>query len=123
MFNKWLKPYLPRSLFGRAFMILAVPIVLIQVVVGVVFVERLFQDVSRQMTQSASLDLNHLIALLESGQDTAQAARDLEITLRPVQGADLDAPDRLKDWLDFSGRYVIETLRARVPEADRKSVV
>ncbi|MBR9865433.1 MAG: two-component sensor histidine kinase [Rhodobacteraceae bacterium] len=117
MFNKWLKPYLPRSLFGRAFMILAVPIVLIQVVVGVVFVERLFQDVSRQMTQSASLDLNHLIALLESGQDTAQAARDLEITLRPVQGADLDAPDRLKDWLDFSGRYVIETLRARVPEA------
>ncbi|PLS20296.1 ATP-binding protein [Neptunicoccus cionae] len=117
MFNKWLKPYLPRSLFGRAFMILAVPIVLIQVVVGVVFVERLFQDVSRQMTQSTSLDLNHLIALLKDGQDTTQAARDLQITLRPVPDADLDAPDRLKDSLDFSGRYVIETLRAEVPEA------
>ena len=30
MFNKWLKPYLPRSLFGRAFLILIVPIILFQ---------------------------------------------------------------------------------------------
>ena len=52
MFNAWLKPYLPRTLFKRAFLILIVPIVLIQVVVGVVFVERLFQDVSRQMTKA-----------------------------------------------------------------------
>ncbi|WP_188676201.1 ATP-binding protein [Neptunicoccus cionae] len=117
MFNKWLKPYLPRSLFGRAFMILAVPIVLIQVVVGVVFVERLFQDVTRQMTQSTSLDLKHLIGLLEDGQDTTKAARDLQITLRPAPDADLTAPDRLKDSLDFSGRYVIETLHDEIPQA------
>lgn len=117
MFNKWLKPYLPRSLFGRAFLILAVPIVLIQVVVGVVFVERLFQDVTRQMTQSMSLDLNHLISLVARDQNTQLTAAHLQIALAPAPDADLNAPDRLKDSLDFSGRYVIETLHEMVPQA------
>ena len=76
MFNKWLKPYLPRSLFGRAFLILIVPIVLIQVVVGVWFVERLFQDVTRQMTRAVSIDVRLLLD--RQGQDGfAELAQDL----------------------------------------------
>ena len=79
MFNAWIKPYLPRTLFKRAFLILIIPIVLIQVVVGVVFVERLFEDVSRQMTKAASIDINHLIDLSTSNTAIMEIAKNLQI--------------------------------------------
>ena len=117
MFNKWLKPYLPRSLFGRAILILIVPIVLIQVIVGVVFVERLFQDVTRQMTRSVSVDLNHLISILSEGGNPSLAANGLEIPTKRISTADVAQHERLRDIHDFSGPYVIETILAEVPEA------
>jgi len=48
--QSWVKSKLPRSLFGRAMLILAVPVVVIQIVVAAYFAERLFRDVSTQMT-------------------------------------------------------------------------
>jgi len=117
MFNNWLKPYLPRSLFRRAILILIVPIVLIQLVVGVVFVERLFQDVSRQMTKSISVDLNHLIGLIKSGDDPSVTANSLQIDTAAIENPDFEAEDRYRDVYDFAGWYVIETLHLNVPEA------
>lgn len=117
MFNKWLKPYLPRTLFKRAFLILIVPIVLIQVVVGVVFVERLFQDVSRQMTKSVSIDLNYLIDVIQRGDDPSLTANHLQIAINWIDTPDFDASDRYRDIYDFAGWYVIETLNQTVPEA------
>ncbi|MCP5085665.1 MAG: HAMP domain-containing protein [Rhodobacteraceae bacterium] len=121
MFNKWLKPYLPRSLFGRAILILIVPIVLIQVVVGIVFVERLFQDVTRQMTVAASLDVNYLVARLKAQtpesalfQEAQLAGLSLEIDAKPFAGAPLPKEDQ-HSFLDVSGRFVIETLHRNVP--------
>lgn len=116
MFNKWLKPYLPRTLFKRAFLILIVPIVLIQVVVGVVFVERLFQDVSRQMTNSVSIDLNHLIRVIKSGEDPMETAKSLQIETNWQDAPNFEAEDRYRDIYDFAGWYVIETLHSEVPE-------
>ncbi|MEJ6708738.1 MAG: ATP-binding protein [Amylibacter sp.] len=116
MFNKWLKPYLPRTLFKRAFLILIVPIVLIQVVVGVIFVERLFQDVSRQLTNSVSIDLNHLIGLIKSGEDPTRAATNLQIETKWQDSPNFDAEDNYRDIYDFAGWYVIETLHSEVPE-------
>ncbi|MCP5072194.1 MAG: HAMP domain-containing protein [Rhodobacteraceae bacterium] len=121
MFNKWLKPYLPRSLFGRAILILIVPIVLIQVVVGIVFVERLFQDVTRQMTVAASLDINYLVGQLKTqgsekavSEEVQLAGLALEIDTKPLQdGADL-IPDQ-HGYFDVSGRFVIETLHRNIP--------
>lgn len=116
MFNAWLKPYLPRTLFKRAFLILIVPIVLIQVVVGVVFVERLFQDVSRQMTKAVSIDINHLIDLAKSDANLMVTAKSLEIDTTWVENPDFEAEDRYRDVYDFAGWYVIETLHEEVPE-------
>lgn len=116
MLNAWIKPYLPRTLFKRAFLILIVPIVLIQVVVGVVFVERLFQDVSRQMTKAVSIDINHLIDLAISDADMMVTANSLQIGTKWVKNPNFDAPDRYRDLYDFAGWYVIETLHENVPE-------
>ncbi len=120
MFNKWLKPYLPRSLFGRAILILIVPIVLIQVVVGIVFVERLFQDVTRQMTLAVSLDINYLVDRMESEglaqgvpEEIQLAGLALEIDTKPPLSNSGLRSDQL-GFFDVSGRYVIETLRANV---------
>ena len=45
------KTYMPRSLFGRAAMILIVPIVTIQLVVSIVFIQRHFDGVTRQLSR------------------------------------------------------------------------
>lgn len=116
MFNAWIKPYLPRTLFKRAFLILIVPLVLIQVVVGVVFVERLFQDVSRQMTKAVSIDINHLLDLAASDAGLMDTAQNLQIIANWVENPDFDAPDRYRDLYDFAGLYVIETLHDDIPE-------
>lgn len=114
MFNRFLKPYLPRSLFGRAVAILIVPIVLIQVVVGVVFVERLFRDVTRQMTRTASIDVNYVLnGLLDDTAGARGAALGVRIAPR---AADAPAPqDRWRDAIDISGTYVIDTFHQAVP--------
>ncbi|MEM6620473.1 MAG: ATP-binding protein [Pseudomonadota bacterium] len=115
MFNRFIKPWLPRSLFGRALMILIVPIVLIQVVVGVVFVERLFQDVTRQMTRAAAIDIAYVLRGLEGGEDMAARARALKIGLARREPGRPTPTDRHRDIIDFSGTYIIETLRDLLP--------
>lgn len=111
MFGRLLKPYLPRSLFGRAVAILIVPIVLIQVVVGVVFVERLFQDVTRQMTAMAAIDVNYV---LEAPDRDARAAGLRIALVERAPGAPRPG-DRWRDWVDISGTYVIDSFHENVP--------
>lgn len=116
-----LKHYLPRSLLGRAIMILVAPIVLIQLVVGYAFVERLFGDVTRQMTSGVALEINYLLERIEQSQSLNQAlskasavAQSFEMTGSIADGD--HAPRRHDDRLfyDLSGRYAMQQLRADV---------
>ena len=45
-----LKPLLPRSLFGRAALILVVPVVSVQLIVSIIFIQRHFEGVTRQLS-------------------------------------------------------------------------
>lgn len=56
----WLKRYVPKSLFGRTLLILLVPIITIQLAVSYVFIQRLYQNVTTQMTRSLLLDLRYI---------------------------------------------------------------
>ena len=130
MFNKWLKPYLPRSLFGRAITILIVPIVLIQVVVGVAFVERLFQDVTSQMTTTMSLDVKLLMSELKDEDDTLvltpegqKAARILEIRVTPVPKNPPESQEDARRFFDVSGISVIDTFRETLPWVQQVDLV
>lgn len=116
-----LKSLLPRSLFGRAALILVVPIVTIQLIVSLNFIQRHFEGVTRQMTEGVLIEIRALLAAVDAAPDLGTAqARAAEIgetlELRPVL-PDHTAPARdLREFWDWSGRVVILTLGSGLPE-------
>ncbi|MBC6442669.1 MAG: HAMP domain-containing protein [Rhodobacteraceae bacterium] len=113
MVNRFVKPCLPRSLFGRAVVIMIVPIILIETVVAVVFVERLFRDVTKQMVRTAAIDLGHVLQALPDRAEAEARATALRIDLS--RRTQVPGPDVWRDWFDYSGTSVMETLRETVP--------
>lgn len=115
----WLKRYTPRSLYGRAALILLLPIVTIQLVLSVTFIQRLYEDVTEQMTQNILLDLQYILSLVEAAPDRAAATTAVEGLQGPLQiEIDLGADGPTRDsrfFYDLSGRVLIETLRAGLP--------
>ena len=118
MIFAWLKRFAPRALYGRAALILLVPVVTIQLVTGIVFIQRHYEDITRQMTGTLASSLRQLIARVDAAPDLAVArtaiaglapALDVSATL-PV------APQRgdRRTLFDLSGRQVIATLRSRI---------
>jgi two-component system osmolarity sensor histidine kinase EnvZ len=115
---KWLKRYMPRSLYGRAALILLVPIVTTQLVVSVVFVQRYYEAVTVQMTTSVVHELEYLLRQINAAPDVETAANRLaglqeplamEITLPAI-----DAGQERRAFADLSGRAMIKTLRGGV---------
>lgn len=114
----WLKHYMPRTLYGRAALILLLPVVVVQVVVTVLFTQRHFEDVTLQMTDTALREVRLALRLLEGRADPRQPLRldadELEMTVRRIPDAALDRPDA-KDWDDFTGRIVTDRIKAQMP--------
>lgn len=114
----WLKRYLPRGLYGRAALILLVPIIAIQLIVSAAFIQRYFADVTRQMTSNLSVDLAFLLSEIDSAPDlqTAQA-RMAELAPPLMVEVALPADARVEPFrafYDLSGISVESTLRARL---------
>lgn len=117
-----LKHYLPRSLYGRAALILVIPIVVLQLVVSVAFISNHLEDIINQKT-------NTLVRVLEVLSRDSQYARNqvemrrhvtpmleaLEISLELVTAAEVPAKDHIP-WDDFSGRLVRDKLRLAMPD-------
>lgn len=108
------KPLFPRSLYGRAALILIVPIVTIQLVVSITFIQRHFEAITRQMTQGVARQV--VFVLDELGAGGLPRARAVAGPLalgvdRPVAPPAAD----LRRFYDLSGREVIATLREMVP--------
>lgn len=104
---------LPRSLQGRALLILIVPIVTIQLVVSIAFIQRHFERVTQQMTGGVAAELRLVLAGLEGGETQANAlARGLDIGLaRPAQ----PMLGVRRDFWDLTGLVVARTLAEEVP--------
>lgn len=115
------KRLLPRGLYGRAALILIVPIVTIQLVVSTAFIQRHFEGVTRQMTEGVAIDLAFVLEEFEAGAtpdealaQAAQVARPLQITLFLPAGP-LAPVENRSAFYDLSGRAIIETLAAELP--------
>ncbi len=112
---------LPRGLYGRAALILVVPIMIIQLVFSTEFIQRFYEDVTSQMTQGVAIDLDFLLDEIEASPslDEARArvvplATALEIRLTLPAGP--EAPDADKrQRIDLSGDTIFATLRERLP--------
>ncbi|MDU8926777.1 ATP-binding protein [Alisedimentitalea sp. MJ-SS2] len=118
MFFGWLKRYMPRSLYGRAALILILPVVLLQLVVSIVFVQRHFEGVTQQMANTASREIRLVMNTLESGSEVMQGSaglsEQLEIAVTPLVAAQV--PDgNHRRWYDFSGLIMLEEFNRLVP--------
>lgn len=112
MFFAWLKRYVPRGIYGRAALILMLPVVVLQLVVTVVFAQRHFEGVTTQMTMSMLREINLVLDTLGEGEDIPDALR---IGVGQVSAADV--PDRdLYQWYDYSGRVMSRVLRTNLSE-------
>lgn len=112
---------LPRGLYGRAALILIVPIVALQLVFSSEFIQRFYEDVTSQMTQGVAIDLEFLLDQVEASADIADAraqvvplAAALEIALTIPAGPDAPLVDK-RPFIDLSGSTIISTLRERLP--------
>jgi two-component system, OmpR family, osmolarity sensor histidine kinase EnvZ len=118
---RFLKYLMPRGLYGRAALILVVPVITIQIVVSLTFIQRHFESVTEQMTQSVALELRLLRQELNSAATVVDARARLK-PLAKVLDLKLDLPgptvprgDTRAFW-DWSGRAVIATIRKSFPD-------
>jgi len=115
----WLKRYMPRGIYARAALILLVPIITLQVVVSVVFIQRHFEDVTRQMTRSLVLDLEYLRDAVEAAPTPEAALEFVKTIEKPLDLSGVLPANRVptsdeRIFYDLSGRVVIGTLRDRI---------
>jgi len=106
-----LKRIVPRGLYGRTALIVAVPFLALQIIVSVVFIQRHFEDVTRQMVNTASVSIDYVLAEIDAygpGKTAEATARRLAITLGPAM--EVPGADR-RLWYDLSGRTVTSRLR------------
>lgn len=134
MFFRWLKKYMPRGIYARAALILILPVLLLQLLISVVFIQRHFDGVTQLMTSAESIDLRYIVDAANAAPDVVSAqavfnqigtglAIDAEFTTSGMPTLDE------KPFVDLTGNTVIATLRNGVDRilavslADRRVVV
>ncbi|WP_300520389.1 ATP-binding protein [Aliiroseovarius sp.] len=118
MFFDWLKQFMPRGLYGRAALILIVPVVSIQLVVSVAFIQRHFNRITVQMTEAVVVELDYLARQVDAAR-TAEAAREAIAPLLEPLALTVDLPgvapvEDSRQWRDLTGGRVTQTLRAGI---------
>jgi len=97
-----LRALLPRSLFGRALLIIVTPLVLVQIVAAAVFFDRVWETVTRRISNSVAGEVATLIEIMaryrgpadrDWALDSARRNTGMEIAFDP--GATLPGASRL----------------------------
>ena len=76
---RWIKSYMPKRLYYRAALILVLPVVLLQLIVSIVFIQRHFEGVTVQMTKTVAAELDLITEVIEN--DGAVAAQKIARSL------------------------------------------
>ena len=105
-----IKRYLPKGLYGRAALILLLPIVFLQLTVSVVFVQRHFEGVTEQLARGVKNEIGLLSDILFSEntdlQDIKLLSKALEIKVDPFTDP-LDAFEQRRRFFDLTG-FIVE---------------
>ncbi|HFB54332.1 MAG TPA: HAMP domain-containing protein [Hellea balneolensis] len=78
----WLKKRLPKSLFGRALLIIMLPIALMQTIVAYIFFDAHWQTVTANLSNSVAADISVAIQMYQQ-EPGAERAQRLDDMLRP----------------------------------------
>jgi two-component system osmolarity sensor histidine kinase EnvZ len=110
MIFKWLNQYMPRSLYGRAAMILLLPVVVLQLVVTVVFMQRHFEGVTMQMSTTVAREVE---LVLSGVPETTLDVLDIRVS---DVARDVLAEPNTRLWYDFSGVIITRNLNKILPQ-------
>lgn len=77
-----LKRYVPKSLFGRAMLIIILPIAIMQIAVAYIFFNAHWQTVTSSLSESVAADISVAVELYKQAPDAERAER-LDNMLRP----------------------------------------
>jgi two-component system osmolarity sensor histidine kinase EnvZ len=125
MYFDWLKRYMPRGIYGRAALILILPVVALQLVVFIVFIQRHFEDVTNQMTLTATRELQLVFEAIETASDESAAFNAMQETTDTLaMRVEFVAPQAIPEqdqlrWFDFTGTIVIRVLKTNLPQIKR----
>jgi len=112
---------MPRSLYGRAALILILPVITLQLAISIVFIQRHFEGVTEQMTRSVALDLRYLLSEVNAAPDV-EAAQEVRAKIAEPLRLEMTLPaasmpaDSSIGWLNFSGRAVARTLNDEISD-------
>ena len=83
---KWIKSYMPKRLYFRAALILVFPVVFLQLIVSIVFIQRHFEGVTVQMTRTVAAELDLITEVIdrEGAVAAQQIARSLGMSMSIV---------------------------------------
>lgn len=116
----WMKRYLPRRLFSRALLIMFVPVFGLQIVVAIVFIQRHFEGVTRQMATAVGAELNYVLTTLDTaamGEEDMALLEDtsalLGMSLEFAPNEQVSSGSNLR-FYDVSGRAVVTTLTEQI---------
>ena len=115
---RWLKHYLPRGLYGRAALILLLPVITVFLVVSIVFVQRHFEGVTKQMTISVSREVALVASEANKPANVSiadEVARKLGMSLAMVP-RDQVPEESSRRWYDLTGGIVIREFRRLFPD-------
>ncbi|WP_239058296.1 ATP-binding protein [Aliiroseovarius sp. PrR006] len=109
----WLKQFMPRGLYGRAALILIVPIVALQLVVSVVFIQRHFNRITVQMTEAVVAEVSLIVSQVNASETVDQALSEANKIAGPLNtrvALPADPIDTQRRFSDFTGLRVERTL-------------
>lgn len=120
----WLKQWMPRSLYGRAAAILLLPVVTVQLVISVAFIQRHYEGVTLQMAGGMALQLAYLQRQVAAAPPD-QVGRVITAIAPPLgMAAAFPAPPKpgadSRVFHDFAAGTLIDTLQAGL--ADLRAV-
>ncbi|MCG7518154.1 ATP-binding protein [Ruegeria sp. Ofav3-42] len=122
MSSQWLKHYMPRSLYARAALILVLPVIVLLLVVGIAFLQKHLEDVTTQMTRTATREVTLVLETMEGAetQQEALAAIRLDLMALDMKARFVDIDDEpivdRRRWYDFIAPQVETNLRAGLPD-------
>jgi two-component system osmolarity sensor histidine kinase EnvZ len=114
-----IKRFLPKTLFGRALMILVTPLVLLQIVATHIFIDRHWETVTRRLTAAIAGEIGLVIDELAREQSQQARARifeeaKLHFQLRMTFTPQVTLPDTRQDYTGILDRKLAIDMRERV---------
>ncbi len=128
IFYMWIKAFLPKSLFGRALLILVVPTILIQLLMAYIFYDRHWLTVTRYMSSSLAGETAFLVTQLRQApaKEKPQMVEDFEratnLEVQLLSGNDFNVRTGSNEFAEYS--YILSQkisepfLIRRLPDGD-----